>query len=436
MFRTWQAITLWKRVLIGLVLGGCLGLIFYYGIGDKARSTAIVETWFKPFGDGFIRLIQMLIVPLITTTIITGVTSMGDAKKLGTIGIRAMSLFLLTTFFAVWLGLGIGSLIKPGKGVPYEKASKEAVEDVNQRLDAGKRSGSISQQILDIIPRNPIQSLAQGDVVPIIFFSLIIGVGILLTGESAKPMQVFFESASRVVLQITLAVMELAPFGVFALMAWVMGSMGISVLNNLFWLLVALYAACLIQIVFVYGLILVKGFARLPLLPFFRGIFDAQGVAFSVSSSSATLPVSISCAEKNLGIHKSVADSVLPLGATINMDGTSIYLGLIALFGAQAVGVDLSWGTYLSIALTATMISIGVAGVPSASLLYGATVLGLIGLDQTQSALVVAFIFPFDRLLDMMRTLTNVTGDLSVTSVVANWEGAIDREAFAAANRR
>lgn len=436
MFQRWQAISLWKRVLIGLVLGGCLGLIFYYGFADKTKSAQFVSTWFQPFGDAFIRLIRMLIVPLITTTIITGVTSMGDAKKLGSIGLRAMILFLLTTFFAVWLGLGIGSLLKPGQGVHYEEATQEDVENVKNRMSTAQQSASFRQQILSIIPSNPIQALVQEDVLAIIFFSLIIGVGILLTGEPARPVQIFFESASHVILRITTLIMELAPFGVFALMVWVIGSKGLSILNNLFWLMVALYAACLIQIVLIYGLVLIRGIAGLPILPFFRSIFVAQGVAYSVSSSSATLPVSIHCAEKNLGVHKSVADSVLPLGATVNMDGTAIYLGLIALFGAQAAGIELSWSILFQIALTSTMVSVGVAGIPSASLFFGATVLGLIGLNETQSAMVIAFIFPFDRLLDMMRTLTNVTGDLAVTCVVAKWEGAIDQEVFVAPNTK
>jgi Na+/H+-dicarboxylate symporter len=460
MFRRWQAITLWKRVLIGLALGAALGLLLHYGLPDyppvnqidaveqaeplagvekvkrigNERASRWVTIWFKPFGEAFIRLIQMLIVPLITTTIIAGVTSLGDPKKLGSIGIKAMFLFLITSFFAVWLGLGVGSLLKPGAGIHYQDATADVVSDVKDKLATAQRSGSITDQLLAIIPRNPVDSLARGEVLPIIFFAIVLGIGIVLSGEVASPVRLFFDSAAQIVLKITLMVMELAPFGVFALMVWVMGTQGISILTNLFWLVVALYAACLIHIFLVYGLVLIKGIGRLPVRAFFRSILDAQGVAFSLSSSSATLPVSISCAQKNLGVHKSVADSVLPLGATVNMDGTSIYLGLVTLFGAQAAGLELSWETYLNVAITATLISVGVAGIPSASLFFAATLLGSIGLDPTQSALVVAFIFPFDRILDMMRTLTNITGDLAVTSVVAKWEGAIDENIFKSPN--
>ena len=184
------------------------------------------------------------------------------------------------------------------------------------------------------------------------------------------------------------------------------------------------------QIVFIYAGLIVKGILRLPAKQFFRGIADAQGVAFSTSSSSATLPVTISCAENNLGVKKSVAGSVLPLGATINMDGTAIYLGLIALFAAQAIGMQLTMSDYFNVALTATLVSIGAAGIPSAGLLLAATVLNVIGVNNEESLLVIAFIFPFDRLLDMMRTVTNVTGDVAVACTVAKWEGALDEKVF------
>ena len=213
-------------------------------------------------------------------------------------------------------------------------------------------------------------------------------------------------------------------------MAWVMATKGIEVLNNLLWLAFALYASCILQIVFIYGGLIIKGVLRLPIKQFFRGVADAQGVAFSTASSSATLPVSISCAEKNLGVDKSVAGSVLPLGATINMDGTAIYLGLVALFAAQAAGIEMAMETYFLVALTATLVSVGAAGIPSAGLLLAATVLEVVGVSPEQALLVIAFIFPFDRLLDMMRTTTNVTGDIAVACAVAKWEGELDEEIF------
>jgi Na+/H+-dicarboxylate symporter len=286
--------------------------------------------------------------------------------------------------------------------------------------------------LLEIIPTNPIQAVANGDVLPTIFFAILFGVGILLAGKAGEPVKEFFDAASDVVMRITILVMELAPLGVLALMAWVMATYGFGVVTNMGKLALALYASCFLQIVIVYAGIIVKGILRLPVKQFFRGVADAQGVAFSTSSSNATLPVTISCAENNLGVEKSVAGSVLPLGATINMDGTAIYLGLIALFAAQATGMPLSLADYFNVALTATLLSIGAAGIPSAGLLLAATILHVIHVGEAESLLVIAFIFPFDRLLDMMRTVTNITGDLAVACTVAKWEGALDEEVFRA----
>ena len=452
MFKQWQAITLWKKVLIGLVIGLAIGLALRYGLSEKTFSETIVvdgqeqvvtktlsgserseiigNTWFKPFGDAFVRLIKMLIVPLIATTLVAGVTAMGDPKRLGSLGARTIGLYLLTTLFAVSLGLAMGTIIKPGKGVEYGVAAESDLDAVKGKMETAEAAGGLVQRMLEIIPANPVDALANGDVLPTIFFSILIGVGILMLGKPGDPLKTFFESASEVVMKVTMLIMELAPYGVLALMAWVMSTKGVEVLSNLLWLAIALYAACFLQIVFIYGGLIVKVILRLPAKQFFRGIADAQGVAFSTASSSATLPVTISCAEKNLGVDKSVAGSVLPLGATINMDGTAIYLGLIALFGAQAAGIDLTMTQYVLVAIMATLVSIGAAGIPSAGLLLAATVLEVVGINEAQSLLVIAFIFPFDRLLDMMRTMTNVSGDVAVACSVAKWEGQLDEVVF------
>ena len=443
MFKAWQSITLWKRVLIGLVLGLAVGLLLRYvvplpdfvqEINGKEVSTPgaeyIGEYVIYPFGKAFVRLIKMLIVPLIATTLVAGVTAMGDPKKLGSLGLRTMALYLGTTFFAVSLGLIMGTLLRPGVGVDYEAASDKSAATVEGKLKAAEDSGGIVDRLLEIIPENPVAALAAGEVLPTIFFSIMIGVGILLVGPPADPVRKFFDAAAEVVMKVTMLVMELAPYGVAALMAWVMCTKGVGILSNLLWLAIALYASCILQIVFVYGLMIVKGILRLPLKQFFRGIADAQGIAYSTASSSATLPISISCAEKNLGVDKSVAGSVLPLGATINMDGTAIYLGLIALFAAQTLGIPMTMTSYLMVALTATLISIGAAGIPSAGLLLATAVMAVINVPPEQAIAIIAFIFPFDRILDMMRTLTNVTGDIAVACTVAKWEGELDEAVF------
>lgn len=443
MFKAWQSITLWKRVLIGLVFGLAVGLLLRYAIplpefttvvkGEEVNipgAQYIGEYVIYPFGKAFVRLIKMLIVPLIATTLVAGVTAMGDPKKLGSLGLRTMGLYLATTFFAVSLGLIMGTLLKPGAGVDYKSATSDSEAAVESKLKAAEGSGGIVDRLLEIIPENPVAALAAGQVLPTIFFSIMLGVGILLVGPPADPVRKFFDAAAEVVMKVTMLVMELAPYGVAALMAWVMCTKGVGILSNLLWLAIALYASCVLQIILVYGLLIVKGILRLPLKQFFRGIADAQGIAYSTASSSATLPVSISCAEANLGVDKSVAASVLPLGATINMDGTAIYLGLIALFAAQALGIPMTATSYVMVALTATLISIGAAGIPSAGLLLATAVMAVINVPPEQAIAIIAFIFPFDRILDMMRTLTNVTGDIAVACTVAKWEGELDEDVF------
>ncbi len=423
MFKSWQAITLWKRVLIALVLGMVVGLAAHYGGG-----AGFITTWIKPFGDAFVRLIKMLIIPLIFTTLVVGVMAMGDPKRLGSLGIKTLALYMGTTFFAVTLGLIFGSLIQPGLGIDLSGVDPSIRESLGARVSG--ETPSLTARILAIIPENPIRAMVENDIIAVIFFSIFIGVGIISIGEKAGPIAAFFESAEAVVMRVTLFVMELAPFGVFALIAWVMADMGLGILSNMGKLALALYLACIVHMGLVYGGILVRTILRLPLARFFKGVLDAQGVAFSTASSSATIPVSISCAQHNLGVDESVAGSVLPLGATINMDGTAIYLGLIALFAAQALGIDLSMIDYVMIAFTATLTSIGAAGIPSASLFLAFTVLGVFGVTLDQYTLIIAFILPFDRLLDMMRTLTNVTGDIAVSCTVAKWEGQLDEEVF------
>jgi Na+/H+-dicarboxylate symporter len=425
MLKSWQAITLWKRVLIGLVLGALVGLAAHYG-----GFSNVITTWIKPFGQAFVNLIKMLIVPLIVVTLVSGVVAMGDPKRLGSLGLKTILLYIGTTLFAVTLGLIFGTIFQPGMGVEFIGVDEGTRAMLADRVS--QDTPSIAQRLLAIIPTNPIKAMVEGDILAVIFFSILIGIGIIAVGEKADPLKAFFHSAEEVVMKITLFIMELAPIGVFALLAWVMGEMGLGILKALGKLTIALYLACFVHILLVYGGLIVRVILRLPLVRFFYGVLDAQGVAFSTASSSATLPVSISCAQNNLGVDESVAGSVLPLGATINMDGTAIYLGLIALFAAQALGIDLSLVDYCLIAMTATLTSIGAAGIPSASLFLAFAVLGTFGVTLEQYTLIIAFILPFDRLLDMMRTVTNVTGDIAVSCAVAKWEGQLDEAVFKA----
>ena len=421
LLQRWFEIKLWQRVLLGLVLGVVFGLVVAAVMEPAAAERLLARV--RVIGDIFIRLIRMIVVPLVFFTLVAGVFAMGDPKKLGTIGVKAFALYLGTTLFANIIGLTMGLVFRPGAGVDLGGA---APKTLGETLPIGER-------LMGIIPANPFKALVEGDILAVIFFALLFGIGLLLAGDEGRPAGRFFESVSEGILKMTHFIMELAPFGVFGLIAYVAGTKGIETFTAILSLTFAVYLGVVLHMIIVYGG-LVRLVADLPPVKFFRGILDAQMVAYSTSSSSATLPVTISTVNENLGVNKSVAGSVLPLGATINMDGSSLYLGIVALFTAQAFGYDLQVYHYFLIALTATLASIGTAGVPSASLFLLSVVLDSIGVTPEHTALVIGFIFPFDRLLDMARTVVNVTGDAAVAATVAKWEGELDEEVFRAKN--
>lgn len=416
----WFEIKLWKRVMLGLFLGVAFGLVVSQTMTPDAGEALLARI--KVVGDIFIRLIRMIVVPLVFFTLVAGIYAMGDPKKLGTIGVKAFVLYIATTFFANVMGLAMGTIFQPGRGVDLGGAEPRQIA-----ADAP----SLGERLMGIIPTNPFAALVEGDILAVIFFALLLGVGILLAREEGAPAGRFFEAVSEAILKATHLIMELAPFGVFALIAYVAGTKGVATFTAILTLTVAVYLGALLHMAIVYGG-LVRFVLGLPFIRFFQGILDAQMVAYSTSSSSATLPVTINVAQANLGLQKSVAGSVLPLGATINMDGTSLYLGIVALFTAQAFGYQLEPQHYFLIALTAALVSIGTAGVPSASLFLLSIVLDVFDVSAEHAALVIGFIFPFDRLLDMMRTVVNVTGDAAVATAVAKWEGELDEEVFRA----
>ena len=413
----WFAIKLWQRVLLGLVLGVVFGVLVAQTMDPIAAEALLSKV--RIIGDIFIRLIRMIVVPLVFFTLVAGIYAMGDPKKLGTIGLKAFVLYILTTFFANIIGLGMGTLFQPGVGVDLGGAEPRQMGEAQP----------LGERLMGIIPANPFAALVEGDILAVIFFSLLFGVGLLMAQEEGRPAGRFFESASEAILKMTNIIMELAPFGVFGLIAYTAGTKGVETFTAILNLTLAVYIGAAVHMVLVYGL-LVRLLANLPVRRFFRDILDAQMVAYSTSSSSATLPVTIRVATENLGIKKSVAGSVLPLGATINMDGTSLYLGIVALFTAQAFGYTLEPHHYPLIALTAALVSIGTAGVPSASLFLLSIVLDVFEVSPEHTALIIGFIFPFDRLLDMMRTVVNVTGDTAVATTVAKWEDELDEEVY------
>ena len=410
MLKKWFEITLWKRIMGALVLGVIVGSVW----GEGATSISWI-------GSIFMRLIRMIVVPLVFITLVAGVVAMGDPKKLGSLGIKTMAAYMGTTVFAITIGLSLAAFIQPGVGISFEGI---AAKDVSASV-------SLEDRLLGIIPLNPVQALAEANMLAIIFFALLFGAGILLVGKTAKPIADLFDAGTSVMLKITHLVMEIAPFGVFSLIAGVVGTGGVAKLLDVMPLVVTFVSACVIHMVVMHTTI-IKFILKLPVGRFFQGITGAQLVAFSTSSSSGTLPVTMTVAEENLGIKKPVAASVLPLGATINMDGSAIYVGVLAVFAAQALGIDIGFTDYLLIALATTIASIGTAAVPSASLFLLAGVTSVFGIDAAQTAIIVGFVFPFDRPLDMLRTVVNVTGDLSVSTLVAKWEGELDEDVFRA----
>ncbi|MGF1605507.1 MAG: dicarboxylate/amino acid:cation symporter [Rhodothalassiaceae bacterium] len=410
MLRRWFAITLWKRILGALLVGIVVGFV----LGENAEAIGWVGTL-------FIRLIRMLVVPLIFFTLVAGVVALGDPAKLGSIGLKTFGLYLATTFFALIIGLTVAVVFRPGAGV-------DIPQDKSQELAEAQ---GLTERLLTIVPENPAEALATGDVLSIIFFAILLGIGILLIGERGRPIADIMDSGAEVMIRIVHLIMEVAPFGVLALVAVLVGTGGVEALIDVLGLALVVYGGCLVHILLVHGAIMCF-VLKLPPLRFFQGALDAQLVAFSTSSSSATLPVTMSVAEDNLGVSKPVASSVLPLGSTINMDGTALYVGIVAVFTAQALGLDLAPADYGIIALTTTLVSIGTAAVPSASLFLLAGVLTTIGIPEASIGFVVGFLLAFDRPLDMMRTLVNVTGDLSVATAVAKWEGELDEASFRA----
>lgn len=404
----WFTFPLWKRILLALVLGVIVGAIW----GEGAQSIR----W---LGDVFIRLIQMVVVPLVFITIVSGLVAMGDPQKLGSLGIKTLAVYMLTTALAISIGLLLAFIVQPGDGVDISGATPGVV---NEPIPLGER-------MLSIIPTNPVAALAEGNILSIIFFAVLFGIGILMVGKKAEPIADLMDGGTHVMLKLTHWVMEVAPFGVFALIAWVAGTQGVGALLQVIALALTVLLACVIHVCFTYGLFVKSGLKLNP-MHFLRGAKNAMLVAFSTSSSSATLPVSMSVAESNLGIRPVVASTVLPLGATINMDGTALYVGIVSVFAAQDFGVDLTFMDYVLIAGSTTMVSVGTAAVPGASIFLMSAVMDTIGLSPGQIALVIGFVLPFDRPLDMLRTSVNVTGDLVVATAVARWENEFDQEIF------
>jgi Na+/H+-dicarboxylate symporter len=404
--RGWFAVPLWQRVLGAMVVGVLLGLLW------PAATGAIAF-----IGELFVRVIRMLVVPIVFISIASGVTALADPRKLGSVGARTVGMFAATTFCAVSIGMIVGLLLEPGQGAALGSAVPHALGEAK----------SLHDQLIGIVPVNIVQALVEGDMLAIIFFSILFGFGVILAGEAGRPMADLLQSAGQVLFQLVRIVMEITPFGVLALIAKAVADNGVAVFANIGWLAVGVAAGVILQILLVH-VPLIAFVARRPVLRFYRTIVDALAVAFSTASSAATLPVALRIALEDLRIMPGVAKTVLPIGASIGKDGTAMYVGLLSIFALQAVGVEPDLSMLAIVLLTGALAAFGTAPIPSASLFMLAAVLSAVGVSAEQTALVVGFVLPFDRLLDMTRTVASASANLTVTSVVARWEKAVEPE--------
>lgn len=401
-----------NKIFAGLVLGAVVGLAF-------GPDAAVI----KPVGTAFIRLIKMVVIPLIFASLLVGVASLGDIRRLGRIGGKTVAFYVAYYVTAVALGLFLANTLKPGQNIPESvqaelKASYGETADT-QAMQAVERPGVI-EMLVDIIPDNPGDAFVKANMLQIIFLAMFMGVVIsLLDRDKMKPVLSFFEAINDIMIRIVEIVIKLAPYAVFALIAAVVGTFGVDILMSLL-----RYCAVVIGGLFILAVsypAVVTVFTRYPYFRFWKGISKAQLIAFSTSSSSATLPVSMECAEDNLGVSKQISSFVLPLGATINMNGTALYQGVTAIFIAQVYGMNLGIGDQLAIILTATLASVGAAGAPAMGVLMLIIVLKQVGIPLEGIALILGV----ERILDMARTVINITGDLAAATVIAHSEGEL-----------
>ena len=413
---------LWK-ILWGLILGAGFGLVMGY-----LGYAGFVKAYIKPFGDLFVRLLKMLVMPIVLASLVVGAASISPAR-LGRVGVKIVVYYLLTSAFAVFFGLLMGNLFRVGAGVSLGNGEGKAIQATPP---------SLVQTLLNIVPTNPFASLSKGEVLPVIFFAIILGIALtyLINREDERiktagaTLLRAFDGLAEAMYLIVAGVMQYAPIGVFALIAYVMAEQGVRVIGPLAKVVLAVYVGLTLQIVLVY-FVLLKVFGIDP-LRFLRKAKDAMLTAFVTRSSSGTLPVTMRVAEE-MGIDRGIFSFTLPLGATINMDGTALYQGVTVLFVANAIGHPLTLGQQLIVVLTAVLASIGTAGVPGAGAIMLAMVLQSVGLDLTEGspvALAYAMILGIDAILDMGRTMVNVTGDLTGTTIVAKTEGELDESAW------
>ncbi len=406
---------LYTKIIIGMSAGVIFGLLAkQFGFGPRAAA------WVEPLGKIFIRLITMVVVPLVVASITLGTASLGSLKKLGRIGAKTLAYYMVTTALAITIGLTLANLVKPGAGLD-ENVKAQLLQDYQstaQEQITKSASRKPIDLLLNIVPTNPIKAMAEGEMLGLIFFSLALGIALTyLPVARSQPVLNFLDGVNEAIIQLVHLIMKFAPYGVFGLMAAVVGKFGFDILLTLLKYSLVVLAGLALQMLLIYTLS-VRFIGGIHPIRFFKGMRPAHLIAFSTSSSNATLPVNIQCCEENLGLPKEICSFVLPLGATINMDGTALLQGVVAVFIAQVYGISLTINDQMVIMLTATLASVGAAGVPSAGIVMLTMILQPIGLPLEGIGLILGV----DRLLDMCRTVVNITGDATCAAFIARSE--------------
>ncbi len=405
--------------LAALFLGIAVGILIYNlpSNYDFFKDTVLVNGIFLVLGNGFIRLLKMLVVPLVFVSLVSGTCAIGDVKKLGKIGSKTIVFYLITTTVAIGIALVIGWLLQPGLNLDMSAFEIQEVS-IAEKVP-------FTTTILNFIPDNPIAAMANGDMIPIIVFAIFVGAAISTLGDKAKTVTAFFNEFNDIMMAITMMVMKFAPIGVFCLVAKTFSVLGFEALLGLIKYLAAVFLGLGIHCFVVYALLLFA-FTKLNPFKFFKKYAPAMAFAFSTSSSNATIPVSIETLDEKIGVSRSLTSFTVPLGATINMDGTAIMQGVAVMFTAQAFGMELSGMDYLTVIATATLASIGTAGVPGVGLVMLSLVLSSVGLPIEA----IGIIMGVDRLVDMTRTAVNVTGDAVCSTILAYQEKSLDIEKY------
>jgi Na+/H+-dicarboxylate symporter len=406
-----------RNIIVGMVLGILLGSIIYsFGLSDDHPAMIyVVDGLLDIGGKVFVISLKLLVVPLVFVSLACGASNLGDNSSMGRIGAKTVALYLMTTAIAITLALGVAIIVDPGQGINLTSDAQYIAEE----------SPSLKQVIVDIFPSNPVRAMAEGNMLQVIVFAILVGIAISRCGEAGQRVRAGLNDLNEVIMTMVMMLMNVAPIGVFCLLISLFAHMGFSAISDLIVYFLTVAGVLVLHFLLTYGL-MIRTMARLNPGTFFRHMAPVMAYGFSTSSSNATLPITLETVEKKVGVKNEIAAFTVPLGATINMDGTAIMQGVATVFIATAFNIELGLGDYVAVILTATLASIGTAGVPGVGLIMLALVLQQVGLPVEGIALIIGV----DRLLDMMRTAVNITGDATVSAIVARSEGKFDIDIF------